>query len=259
MKNLVIAVSPDSSLELLRFFADVIILDKDLIPDSMKYYDTIYIRSHFSQPSTLPQNFRSEIDSLVQHAKRLNPKIKFIDNMDNVDTIVAFEDKWLQYKTFGKFMPRTELLNESTDISNFVHPVFKNRLSSRGQGVTWDKEKADASTENWIIQESCDIAEELRIYVICGEVYPIGAIRQNKTSKQITQAIDSRKLVQDEIDFSANVMCRNSSLDIVGLDIARTSAGKLSLMEVNRSPGFAKFEQLTGFNLASMLYGNTLS
>ena len=254
MKNLVIAVSPDSSLELLGSHADVIVLDKGLNESSDVTYDTVYIRSHFSRPSTLPQNFRSEIDTLVQRAKHLNSEVKFIDNTDNVDTIVAFEDKWLQYTAFGKFMPRTELYDDNVDISSYIRPIFKNRLSSRGSGVTWDKNKATRSTNEWIIQESLNIDEELRVYVICGEVYPTGAVRRNMTEEQNTEAIDSRKLTQDEIDFSSSVISLASSLDIIGIDIALTSDGKLSLMEVNRSPGFAKFKELTGVNLASVLY-----
>lgn len=254
MKNLVIAVSPDSSLELLGSFADVVVLDKDLNQVSNAAYDTLYIRSHFSQPSTLPHNFRGEIDSLVQRAKHMNPKVRFIDSMDDVDSIVAFEDKWHQYKIFGKFMPRTELYDGSTDIFSFEHPIYKNRLSSRGSGVTWDREKVIDSTDNWIIQESLNIREELRVYIILGEVYPVGAVKQSMTEDNKAQAINFRKLKQDEIDFSSSLIKKAPSLDIVGIDIARTSDGKLSLMEVNRSPGFAKFYELTGLNLADKLY-----
>jgi len=254
MKNLVIAVSPDSSLELLRPFADVVVLDKGLIKNSDTSYDTVYIRSHFSQQSTLPQNFRSEIDSLVQQAKGKNPKVKFIDDMDNVDTIVAFEDKWLQYTTFGKFMPRTELYDNNLNTSSFVRPVYKNRLSSRGSGITWDREKVVGSPGNWIVQESLEIREELRVYIIFGEVYPIGAVKQSMTEGNKAQGVNSRALTQDEIKFSLNLIEQTPGLDVVGIDIASTSDGKISLMEVNRSPGFAKFYELTGFNLADKLY-----
>ena len=68
------------------------------------------------------------------------------------------------------------------------------------------------------------------------------------------QAIDSRVLMQDEIDFSSAVMKQAPDLDMVGIDVARTSDGKLGLMEVNRSPGFAKFYELTGTNLADKIY-----
>jgi hypothetical protein len=255
MKNLVIAVSPDSSLELLKNYADVVVLDKEWTSNPDAVYDTVYIRSHFSQPSTLPQNFRKEIDRLVQDAKRTNPAVKFIDSMDNVDAIVACEDKWLQYKTFGQLMPHTELYDDDLDISHFVRPIFKNRLSSRGSGVTWNREKVIGSEGNWIVQESLDIQEELRIYIIFGEVYPVGAVKRSMTEAQKAESANSRHLTQDEIDFSLNLIKQAPGLDIVGIDAARASDGSLYLMEVNRSPGFAKFHELTGANLADMLYG----
>lgn len=153
-------------------------------------------------------------------------------------------------------MPRTELLQDNTNTSSFEHPIFKQRLSSRGRGVTWDEKLITPPRQNWIIQESITIDQELRIYLIGGQVYPVGAIRQSKTALQATEAIDSRQLTQDEIDFASKVSQLTPNLDIAGIDIARTSAGDLYLVEVNRSPGFAKFYDLTGVNLAEKLYAN---
>lgn len=256
MKNLVIAVSPDSSLELLAPYADVVVLDKGLVKNSSASYDTVYIRSHFSQQSTLPQNFRNEINMLVQQARDINPKVRFIDNMDNVDAIVAFEDKWLQYIAYGKSMPRTELYDDKLDISSFVRPVYKNRLSSQGTGVTWDREKVVKSPGEWIVQESLEIHEELRVYIIHGKVYPIGAVKQSMTEGHKAQGINSRTLTQNEIRFSLSLIEETPGLDILGIDIVRSSDEELSLLEVNRSPGFAKFHELTGTNLADKLYEN---
>lgn len=255
MKHLIIAVSPDSSLELLGSFADIIVLDKDLFPTDMPHYDTLYIRSHFGQQATLPENFRTEINDLVKLAKQANPSIKFIDGVDTVDKIMAFEDKWLQYKTFSDFMPKTQLLDDKLNTSGFEYPVFKNRLSSRGNGVTWNIEKVINPIEGWIVQESLDIVEEVRAYVIRGDVYPIGTVRQSMTPEQNTHAVGSRHLTQDEIDFSLKISSHVRDMDIIGLDIARTTDGKLRLMEVNRSPGFAVFAKFTGVNLAGLLYG----
>jgi len=254
VKNLVIAVSPDSSLELLVPYADIIMLDKSSIKDLNILYDTVYIRSHFSQQATLPQNFRSEIDSLVRQARIKNPNIKFIDDMDSVDAIVTFEDKWLQYKTFGTFMPHTELWGEALDTSSFARPVYKNRLSSRGSGVTWDREKVVGLLDNWIIQESLGIQEELRVYVIRGEVYEIGIVKQSMTEGNKTRGIKPRELMQDEVKFSKDLAAQAPGLDFTGIDIARSTDGKLYLLEVNRSPGFAKFYELTDINLANKLY-----
>ncbi len=74
------------------------------------------------------------------------------------------------------------------------------------------------------------------------------------TSERNTQAVDSRKLTKDEIDFSLKIAKQNRQMDMIGLDIVHAADGKLYLLEVNRSPGFAKFAELTGVNLASTLY-----
>jgi hypothetical protein len=252
MKHLVIAVSPDSSLELLAAYADIVVLDKHPMLDGMMGYDTVYIRSHFGQASTLPQNFRSEIDHIVQRVKQLNPAVTFVDGMRDVDEIINFEDKWHQYELFRNRMPHTELL-DSADAGSFERPLFKKRLSSRGRGVTWDKASA-VPAEDWIVQESLNIKEELRIYVVCGEVYPVGSVRQSMTARRQAQVIGVRDLTQHEIDFATTIAKQAPGLDMIGLDVALTATGQLCLMEVNRSPGFAKFHQLTGINLAEALY-----
>lgn len=256
MNNLVISVSLDSSIGLLESYADMILLDKNELANIATTYDTVYIRSHFGHPSMSPQTYRNKIEDILDKAKRSNSKVKFIDGMDNVDALVSFEDKWQQYKLFGKFMPRTVLYTDDTDSSTFSYPVYKKRLSSRGNGVTWNQEEAEPWTKEWVVQESLDIAEELRIYVICDEVYDVGAVRRNKTSQQNTQVISTRKLLQNEIDFSLSIMAKAPELDFVGLDIARAADRSLVLLEANRSPGFAKFSELSGVNLASVLYKN---
>lgn len=258
MKNLVITVSPESSIDLLRTFADIIVLDKEPVPNKLPSYETLYIRSHFGHPSTLPEVFRSEIENIVKLAKQENPDVKFIDNTDTVDKVLEAEDKWNQYKIFSSFMPKTKLLGNNLDVSGFNHPVFKNRLSSHGNGVTWDIKETTSPRHDWLIQETIDINEELRVYVINGKVYPIGAVRQSKTSNHNMQALGSRPLDLDEIEFSSRIRQKAASMDIIGLDIARNSDGKLYLMEANRSPGFGKFATLTGINLASFLYGEKL-
>ena len=256
MKNLVITVSPESSIDLLGAFADIIILDKDPVPNAMAFYDTLYIRSHFGQSSTLPQVFRTEIENIVKRATQENPNIKFIDGVNSVDKILSIEDKWRQYDTYSVFMPKTKLLAEDLDVSGFDTPIYKNRLSSNGNGVTWDIDKTTGPKEDWLVQESLKITEELRVYLIYGEVYPVGALRRSKSSDENTQAVDSRLLAQDEIDFSLRIGEKGPSMDIIGLDIVRTEDGRLYLLEVNRSPGFGKFEKLTGINLAGVLYGS---
>lgn len=254
MNHLVISVSKDSSLELLGKYADVIVLDKEPMPTCLKSYTSVYIRSHFSTPELSPQNFRDDIQKLVTLAKTENPNLLFVDAMSTVDAIIEFEDKWNQYEKFSEFMPLTKMLNSMEDVSEFARPIFKKRLSSRGAGVTWDRQKTEDSTNSWIVQESLDIQEELRVYSILGKVYPVGVVKQSMSEGDKAQSVDSRILSQDEIDFSSTILQQCPSLDIVGIDTARSLDGKLSLMEVNRSPGFAKFFKHTGVNLADIHY-----
>lgn len=251
MKHLVISVSAESSIELLGEYADVILLDQPQIPDITESYETLYIRSHFSKPELQPQKFRRQIDTLVSQALRINKNIKFIDEMSTVDSIVAFEDKWQQYQTFSTFMPRTQLLSAS---ATFAKPIFKKRISSRGNGVTWDISEVVGSKDEWIMQESLDIVEELRVYVICGNVYPVGAIRQSMSMTQKTQVASFRELTQDEIEFASMLWQFTPHLDMIGLDMIRTAEGILRLLEVNRSPGFGAFAELANVNLATLLY-----
>lgn len=258
--NLVISVSLDSSLELLEKFADIIVLDRNSAPSITQKYETVYIRSHFGTPGYTPTDFRKEIADLVADIERLNPNVTFIDSMSDVDTIVRFEDKWSQHQSFSDFMPRTEVYsnNTNTDVSSFRRPIFKKRLSSRGQGITWDIARVDPSTNDWLIQESLDVDEELRVYIVKGHIFPIATVRQNMTENATTQAISSRELTKDEFIFSTKIAAEHLDLDMIGLDIAITPDNKLYLMEANRSPGFAKFHALTGINLAIELYAKAL-
>lgn len=254
MDNLVITVSLDSSIVLLENYADVIVLDKGSPLSITKKYKTAYIRSHFSTPGYTPQDFHNEIDNLAHQARRLNLGVEFIDSMLDTDEIVHFEDKLSQYQLFGDYMPRTEAYNQNTDTLSFARPVFKKRLSSRGRDVTWDITKADSSASKWLVQESLDISQELRVYIIRGKVYPTAAVRQHMTEGAAMQTISSRELTEDERAFAAKIAAKCPDLDMVGLDIAAVTDGRFHLMEANRSPGFAKFYMLTGINLASLLY-----
>ena len=254
MNHLVIAVSADSSLELLGKYADVIVLDKEPLPAQLKSYESVYIRSHFSTPELSPENFRAEIEILVEQAKAQNQAVTFVDGMETVDAIVRFEDKWLQYVKFSEFMPSTVLLDSSNKVAELTRPIYKKRLSSRGNGVTWNSNEVAGEPEGWIAQESLTIAEEMRVYVINGEAYPVGALRYSMTNEQKAQAIDSRHLSVDEIEFATKVGKKAPGLDMIGLDIARTADGELLLLEVNRSPGFGAFANITDVNLADALY-----
>ena len=254
MKHLVISVSVESSLELLGQHADIILLDKESSFEIKDFYETVYIRSHFSTPALQPLQFDAAIKSIVEQVLHVNPEVKFIDQMSTAAAITAFEDKWHQYELFSEFMPHTELLNATNPPGSTDQAIYKRRLSSRGVGVQWTP--PIESLGDWVRQEPLSIAEELRVYVIRGEVYPVAAIRQSKTQEQAVQAVAYRQLSPEEKDFALRISLKAPDLDMIGLDIVRTSDDELKLLEVNRSPGFGAFEKLTEFNLADILYKN---
>lgn len=254
MNHLVITVSADSSLELLGKYADIIVLDKDPLPNELTHYDTVYIRSHFSTPELSPQNYRAEIEDLVSKALANNKDVTFIDDMYTVDAIVEFEDKWKQYEKFSEFMPHTTILTDVHDLE-FTTPIYKKRVSSRGAGVTWNRGEVSGNTSDWIVQDTLDIAEEIRIYSIKGAVYPVGALRRSMTDEQKTLAVNFRELTESEIQYATEIAAKTPSIDVLGLDIVRTKNDELFLIEANRSPGFGMFEKLTQVNLADYIYG----
>ncbi len=82
----------------------------------------------------------------------------------------------------------------------------------------WDINKVVGSQNDWIVQKSLDIAQELRVYVIYGNVYPVGTIRQSMSMTQKAQAVSFRELTLDEIEFASKVWQVVPYLDMVGHD-----------------------------------------
>lgn len=256
MNHLVVTVSKDSSIELLSKWADVIILDDHPQVEINKLYHSLYIRSHFSTPKLQPLNFKQQTDAIIAAAKQHNPGIHIVDAMDSAEKITQFEDKLQQSVFFKDFLPRTALYSSEIDPSSYLRPLFKKRLSSRGLGVTWSVNEASQNNDEWLIQESIAIAEELRMYYLRGEVIRTGAIHKSLSHDEKVEVTGSRELHADEMAFVASVMQNTPFIEFAGLDVARSTDGSLWLMEVNRSPGFAKFYDQTGINLADSLYGD---
>lgn len=202
----------------------------------------------------MPQKFRTRIDQIVHDGKQNNRSIRFVDTIASVDQLLDIEDKWLQFQKYSDLMPDTQLFHGERQNSQFVRPVYKKRLSSRGAGVTWDSSIVFSNHHDWVVQESIDIKEELRVYLVAGSVYPIATVRSSKTSQQRTKALTTRYLSESETVFCREVADRSSSLDFVGIDIARDRSDNLYLIEVNRSPGFSAFFDMTHVNLAQLLY-----
>ena len=250
MKNLVVTTSSDLSIPELGKFADVFLLDKDDYGGGLvSKYDTLYIRSQFNRPELMPQVFESEIDTIGREAR--DHGLYIVDDTYSLQQILDFEDKWLQYKKLAKFMPETELLSETDGADGQF--LYKKRLSSRATGIVWQVEDIYGEKSDWIRQDRQDIRQELRVFVVCGQVCPTASIRSSKTENTEVKVAGFRELDSEELEFAMRVAESIPEIDFAGLDIIITEGG-LKLIEVNRSPIFSSFTRDTGVNLASELY-----
>lgn len=250
MVHLVVTTRSDTSVDYFRPLAEVIFVDEGDVGPLSEGYDTLYIRSHFSRPETMPQRFEGIIDSLGRGLTSRG--VRPIDSMSSVAHILDFEDKWRQYNIFKDLMPETALGSKSASMNG--PKIYKRRLSSRGSGIVWSEGDMSDSASDWIVQPVLNILEELRVYIIKGVAFPKVAVRQSKTREDRVLVKNIRDISDDELGFSMAVYNKMPSLDFIGLDVALTDTGPV-LIEVNRSPDFSTFSELCGENLAGVLYG----
>jgi len=250
MKHLVVTTRSDLSVEQLQPFTDVLFLEElhGNNPVSQEYA-SVYFRSHFSRPATMPQNFAAEIDMITEQF--VGQDVYFVDHVTNVEAILAIEDKWSQYQLLGEYMPETYLASESPLGGQSL--IFKKRLSSRASGIAWSRDEISGDLIDWIVQPRLEILEELRIYAVRGVICPMAAVRQSKTENQKVKVTELRPLSNEEIAFAEHVCSKIPQLDFVGLDVVVTPEGP-ALIEVNRSPDFAAFTKIADANLAEQLY-----
>lgn len=128
--------------------------------------------------------------------------IRAIDQMSTVEQIVTFEDKFNQYELFSGFFPKhsyTKTLAISHNLlGQFIKSVFpRGELASPGI-----RNVASSESNEWLIQESLDTDEELRVYVIRGLVHPVLAVHKSLTATQRVEVSNSRALTEKEIEYA---------------------------------------------------------
>lgn len=204
--------------------------------------DLVYFRDPFNDPLYQPNPMH--LDRLIASCKNC----RIIDQVTCFQDLVNAEDKFLQSKTYLPFYPKTWLPSEQTFIVG--QHLAKPRISQRARDIlfTLDDRKLD---DYWIIQELLDIAEELRIYLIGGQILPQASIKSSKSSGKV-KVIGSRAISLAEQTFVRQAM-QDTSLDFAGIDLAVLANGEYRLIEVNRSPQFRRYTERTGLNLASLL------
>ncbi|MGI6612000.1 MAG: ATP-grasp domain-containing protein [Candidatus Nanosyncoccaceae bacterium] len=253
-QHLLVTTTADLSIEQFRPLCDIVLLNDSQSSDKIRAiedYRSVYVRSHFSRPDVMPQNFTQQIDEIGRLARQHD--IPLIDNMGTAQEIVNFEDKWRQYQIFSECMPKTQLATKQPDNKSVI---FKKRISSRATGIVWRREDIVGDLADWICQPLLNIQEELRVYIVRGEVIKTAAVRQSKTTNQAVKVVGVRELTEKEESFAQLVHQRRPELDFIGLDIVITPE-ELRLIEVNRSPDFASFARESQLNLVEKLYDST--
>ena len=219
--------------------------------DGLKYkmmknkYDYIYIGYPFRE--TTRESLGQILDTIIEHKK----SALIVDNIKNIDDLY-FEDKWLQYKLFSKFMPSTKLLKNIND-ADMPGYITKERISGRAEGVYFNSKELDANNvAKYIFQEAINIKKEYRVYVVCDEIMKIATIKSPKTETTKVSVVGSEEISEDINVFMQKIIA-TSTFDFVGIDIARGVNGKLYLIEINRACLFNGYFKQTGINLAEIL------
>lgn len=204
--------------------------------------DLVYFRDPFNDPAY--QVNPANIDQLMQSYQDCH----IIDHLASFQDISDTEDKYLQSQRYQDLYPRTWLPSQQTFTPG--QTLAKPRISQRAKDILFDlgNRKID---DSWIIQELLDIQEELRVYVICGQILPIASIKSSKSTGAV-KIIGTRPLNDAEADFVRQIMAK-CPLDVVGLDIAILPNSQYKLIEVNRSPQFKRYTERTDLNLAELI------
>ena len=213
--------------------------DEPIVPHPA---DLVYFRDPFNDPEYQPDPFH--IDQLIAQYQGA----QIVDHITSFQDILELEDKYLQSEAYGDLYPTTWLPSQHEFVpgSNLAKP----RISQRAKNILFDLD-GHTLDDSWIIQELLDIQEELRVYVVCGDVLDQASIKSSKASGKV-KIIGDRPLTPEEIVFVHQAM-EKCPLDVVGFDIAVLPGGQYKIIEANRSPQFLRYSERTGLNLATLI------
>lgn len=212
-------------------------------------YDIAYLRDPFNNPSVYTPD-EAVIDSILSKA---NAKY-YIDRVNSFARAKRIEDKYLQYKTYGDLMPETYLATKKEFVEGEY--IIKPRISQRAKNIIFTKEelikKYPKIKNDLIIQKRMDIKEELRVYIVRGAVLSVACVKTSKASGRV-KVVGERTLKRNEVEFALQCYSKNKKLDFIGLDVAILDDLSLKLIEVNRSPQFARYVEFAHTNPIKLL------
>lgn len=202
---------------------------------------------YFRDPFNAGQYNMTAIGQTMQQVCERYPDAYYVDGCMTIDDALI-EDKWRQYSQLARFMPATQL---ATDVSESQEKVIiKERISSRARGISFAlTDIPPARRDAYIVQPLLDIIEEYRVYTVRGRVAPYMTQKSPKTADSKVKVIGAMP-TDDAMKQYVEAIVRHvpREYDLLGFDIARTTDG-LTLIELNRSPQFKRYNELTGTNI----------
>lgn len=205
---------------------------------------------YYRDPFNDSELSRAKLENTVKTVTSLESSPVFVDAAKSFSDMLI-EDKWRQYQFLGDLMPATRLLRDHSEFIDNQH-IAKPRLSSRGRGIALKRQDLIPG-QKYIIQPFLTLKREYRVYGIHGSIVPVSAVCSSKTVSTKVKVIGIEKISDKLTKFAAKVYSRVSGLQFVGFDIAITAEGRPVLLEINRSPQFSRYNEVTDTNLANDL------
>lgn len=209
-------------------------------------YDVVYLRDPFNQPDYDFDRIATVIDQVTLAA----PDARYVDDARSIGDLMI-EDKWQQYQLLAEFMPETWLLDDYATFDNDAH-IAKERLSSRARGIVFARDDL-IDGRDYVVQPLFELTDEYRVFGVNDRILPLAAVRTSKTATSKIKMKGAMQLPDDIAEFADRVYRQIPQMNLVGFDIAKTATGDIVLIEINRSPQFCRYNQLTGTNIADEL------
>lgn len=212
------------------------------LPASLPPAQLVYFRDPFNDPDFIPDS--TALDHLISHYAAAQS----VDHIRSFRDMLSAEDKYLQSRRLGDLYPVTHLPSQRGFTPG--RDLAKPRISQRAKNILFDLGDRQLD-DSWLIQPRLDIQEELRVYTIGHQILDLASIKSSKSTGAV-KVTGTRQLTPAEHDFIAAALKR-CNFDLIGFDLACLTDDTLTLIEVNRSPQFRRYTELTGTNLAQIL------
>lgn len=249
MKSALFTTHADLALPLWESHVDAIYYYNDELPETFPHFEKVYFRDPFNDPLDLTTDGR--LDEITTKFFHDNPDCYSIDHVKTVEDFYI-EDKWRQFYQFGEeFMPMTWLAREQEFVPGEM--VIKKRISCRCRDVHFTVPE-NVNLDSYIVQRRVRIKTEMRVFYLNGQVFRTAETRTSKTESQGVKVLGEHQLNDEQMDFVARAMQKFPELDFVGVDLAVLDDGSLTIIEINRSPQFKRFYEVTGINLAAKVF-----